>query len=176
MAGPLAEHGPARGSTWAARLRLLHSAFRQEADNFDSSYVDEIIAKYVAASAELIAERTNKSRPVSNAATNCQIRCKSPCATEDPITSQPQETATHVDREETDSDEDAKKMGISGLSGRLEDYRPRQGEAEEDILDEALDAMLHAEMRSGAAFNRFTDDYDVLASSEMESSKRQKCE
>ena len=37
---------------------------------------------------------------------------------------------------------------------------------EEDVLDEALDALLEAEREGGAAARRFTDDFDVMAANE----------
>ena len=164
IAGPLASSGDERTSdSWAERLRLLHAAFRQESARFDRSYCNEITAKYVAATAEAIGaaessasittiSMSNGSGGRSNKSSGCTEQ--KGCSSEDSDIEQGGHECGCAD--ENDGEEGEEEGGFFGLSSLKN--------ADDDVLDEALEALLDAETtESRRGSSRFTDDYDVLS-------------
>ena len=220
VAGPLAassDSAAEQQAAWAERLRLLHSCFQLEAGQFDGSYKADIVAKYVAASAEAVAAaaaaargESNGSKGASGAAVSAKsTKKKKPTAAaaakpkvstaanrgglsmeagsdddgdssdfgdeafegvDDNVDSDAEGTAAAAgqgDDEDADGDEDGSEEETGGFFGgaHAEGWDAKE---EDDVLDEALDALLEAEREGeGEAYvNRFTDDFDVLAAQE----------
>lgn len=149
-------------------------------------YKAEIVAKYVAASAEAVAAReaAEVSRPIATertavlansetAAVGPQDPARRGCWHDDQVDEAMEQHEKEAfaacgqddDSDDANDDEDGEESGGFFGGKFAEAWAKADEEAEEDVLDEALDALLDAEVEgSGEAYaNRFTDDFDVLA-------------
>ena len=176
VAGPLAGGGgesSGGGASWEGRLRLLHNAFRSQSQHFDRSYRGEIAAKYVAASADAVAAAAAGEASAAAAAASAvgpNARSADGGGAASAAGAQPQEGAEqqgHEQEQEEEGDDEEEEGEEEGEeSGGFFGAAMNEHASEEDVLDEALDALLEAEREGGAAARRFTDDFDVMAANE----------